>query len=285
MLSGRLFRAFLVPLTAAGLAQGCATGSTDDGLGTSGSTTSGSSGGGTGGSSSTSSGVASSSSSSASSSTSSTSSTSSASSTSSTSSASSTSGGSTCSIGHLLISQIRSRGAGGAADEFVELYNPTASPVTLDTNWKIEARSSSSTSYSDRWTGTGKVIPAYGHFLITGTGYTQTPASDESLSTGITDATSLLLVQGTTNVDAVCYGYDATTNGTFTSDTTYTCAGTPADNLPHDNSTSATSDTDVSITRKPGGTGGNCTDTGDNSSDFAATAPAAPMSTASPPTP
>jgi hypothetical protein len=92
-------------------------------------------------------------------------------------------------------------------------------------------------------------------------------------------------VQGTTDVDAVCYGYDATTKTTFTSDTTYTCAGTPADNLPHKDSTSGTSDTDVSITRKPGGAGGNCTDTGDNASDFATTMPAAPMNTASPPTP
>jgi Lamin Tail Domain len=281
MLYGRLFRAFYVPLTAAALAQGCATGSTDDGLvgpgGQPGSTSSSSTGGGGGGSTS--------SSSSSTSSTSATSSTSSASSTSSTSSSSSSSGGTTCSIGHLLISQIRSRGAGGASDELVELYNPTASPVTLDTTWKIEARSDSATSYSSRWTGTGKVIPAHGHFLITGTGYTQAPAFDDNLSTGITDASSLRLVQGTTNVDAVCYGYDATTKGTFTGDATYTCAGTPADNLPHDNSASATSDADVSITRQPGGAGGNCTDTGDNAADFATTTPAAPMSTASPPTP
>jgi hypothetical protein len=43
--------------------------------------------------------------------------------------------------------------------------------------------------------------------------------------------------------------------------------------------------TDASIERKPGGAGGNCTDTGDNASDFTAQTPATPMSTASPPTP
>jgi hypothetical protein len=190
-----------------------------------------------------------------------------------------------CTIGHLVISEIRSRGAGGAADEFVELYNPTATPVTLDSTWKLEARSNAANNYTGRWTGTGKVIPAYGHFLIAGTTYTQAPAADEALSTGITDATSLRLLQATMTVDAVCYAFDAATQMPFVTDATYTCAGTPMSNLPHDNTTAGASNSDVSIERKPGGAGGNCTDTGDNSADFAQQAPATPMSSQSPPTP
>jgi hypothetical protein len=191
----------------------------------------------------------------------------------------------TCTIGHLVISEIRSRGAGGAADEFVELYNPTAAPVTLDSTWKIEARSNSATSYTGRWTGTGKVIPAHGHFLIAGTGYVQSPAGDEALSTGITDATSLRLLQATTTVDAVCYAFNAASQMPFVTDATYTCSGTPMSNLPHDNTTAGASNSDVSIERKPGGVGGNCTDTADNAADFAQQAPATPMSSQSPPTP
>jgi hypothetical protein len=192
-------------------------------------------------------------------------------------------GGGGCSINHLVISEVRSRGAGGASDEFIELYNPTSSPVTLDANWTLQSRSATGTTYSTRWKGAGGVIPAHGHFLIVGLAYTQSPAKDASLSSGITDAASIILRQGTTTIDALCYAYDATTQAAF--DATFQCAGTPVSNLPHDNQSSTTSNVDVSIERKPGGAGGNCTDTGDNAADFATTTPATPMSSTSPPTP
>ncbi|APR83120.1 Metal dependent amidohydrolase [Minicystis rosea] len=190
--------------------------------------------------------------------------------------------GGTCNATSVLISEIRSRGAAGAGDEFVELYNPTNAAITLDNTWKLEARSNTNTSYSSRWVGTGKVIPAHGHFLIAFTGYTQTPAADEKLSTGITDATSLRLMHGSTKADAVCYAFDATTSMPFTSDATYTCEGTPVTN-PHNNTTG--SNTDASIERKPGGTAGNCGDTGDNAADFTILMPANPQSSQSAPTP
>jgi cysteine-rich repeat protein len=187
-----------------------------------------------------------------------------------------------CTVAHLLISEIRSRGAGGAADEFVELYNPTSAPVTLDATWKLEGRSNAASSYTSRWTGTGKVVPPHGHFLVAGTAYTEMPAADEALSTGITDATSIRLSQSGTVVDAVCYAFDAASKAPFTTDPTYTCEGMPATN-PHDNTTAT--NTDASIERLPGGALGNCTDTGDNASDLATIMPAAPQSSQSPPTP
>jgi hypothetical protein len=190
--------------------------------------------------------------------------------------------GGACTATNVLISEIRSRGAGGASDEFVELYNPTTSPITLSNAWKLEGRSNTATSYTARWTGSGKIIPAHGHFLIAGTAYTEMPAADEALSSGITDATSLRLSQSGAVVDAVCYAFDATSQMPFTSDATYTCEGTPVTN-PHNNATST--NTDASIERKPGGAGGNCTDTGNNSADFAALMPANPQSSASPATP
>lgn len=139
--------------------------------------------------------------------------------------------------------------------------------------------------YNKRWTGSGKVIPAHGHFLIAFTGYTQSPAADEELSTGITDATSLRLLHSGNKVDAVCYAYSATTQMPFTTDATYDCEGTPADNLPHNNGNTAASNADVSIERKPGGVAGNCTDSGNNAADFTSQAPATPMNSMSPPTP
>ena len=267
----------------------CGGGSSTSSSSSSSSSTSSSSG--TSTSSSTSASSATSSSTSASSTTSSTTSASSTtssttSSTSTSSSSSTSSSGGVCGIGHMVISQVRSRGAGGAADEFIELWNPTASPITLDNTWKIRDRSTSATIYTTRWTGTGTVIPAYGHYLITGTAYTESPAGDKAIIGGITDASNIILVQGTTNVDVLCYAYDTASQAILTDPTKgYTCAGTPADNTPHNNGTSGASNSDVSLVRKPGGSGGNCTDINVSSSDFAKETPAIPHSTASAATP
>jgi hypothetical protein len=182
----------------------------------------------------------------------------------------------------LVISEVRSRGVGGGSDEFVELYNPSTDPVTLDVSWTLDGRSDTATSYSARWTGTGKIIPAHGHFLLTGSAYTQQPAADESLLTGITDATALRLSHAGVVVDALCYGFDATTLMVFVNDPTYVREGMPAMNA-HDNT--AGTNVDESIERKPGGTAGNGRDTNDNATDFAALTPSNPQDSASAPAP
>lgn len=188
-----------------------------------------------------------------------------------------------CLVTHLLISEVKSRGVNGAADEFIELFNPTAAPITLSNAWSIEGRSSTATSYTSRWTGTGMTIPAFGHFLIGGSAYVSSPGVDESLAAGITDASSLRLVQSSVTIDAVCYAFDATIAAVFTNDATYTCEGPPMAQNPHDNTNST--NTDSSIERKPGGSNGNCTDTDQSAADFAVTAPSTPQSSQSPPTP
>jgi hypothetical protein len=199
------------------------------------------------------------------------------------SSSSSAGGTAACAIGHMLISEIRSRGAGGATDEFVALFNATGSAVTLDASWVLEVRGAADSGYRAHWTGTGTSVPAWGHFLIAGTGYSEAPAEDQALVSGIVDAASLRLVHAGTTVSAVCYAYSAATQAAF--DATFTCAGTPVSNLPHDDVASAAGDVDTSIARRPGGAAGNCTDTGDNAADFVAESPATPESSASPPTP
>ncbi|MEP7123036.1 MAG: hypothetical protein ABJE95_19065 [Byssovorax sp.] len=192
-----------------------------------------------------------------------------------------------CANDHLMISEIRSRGTTPmmtAVDEFIELYNPTAADVVLDSSWTIEARSTTSASYGVRWTGTGKTIPTHGHFLIANTGYVQMPTKDDSsASSGITDASSVVLKKTAVVIDAVCYGFNAATKATL-GGVGYVCEGAPADNLPHNN-TPGVGDADVSIQRLPGGALGNCIDTGDNAADFFTTTPAAPQSSASAKTP
>ncbi len=189
-----------------------------------------------------------------------------------------------CAGDHLMISEIRSRGLAGSTDELVELYNPTAAPITLDAAWTIMSRSTGAMNYALRWTGTGKVIPSHGHFLIThATGYTQQPPGDEALKSSITDATSLELLNTGAVVDAVCYAFSAGTKATLMG-AGYVCEGAPADNLPHKDS-GGVGDADVSIQRRPGGALGNCIDTGDNAADFVTTMPAEPQNSMSAPTP
>jgi len=191
-------------------------------------------------------------------------------------------------IGHLLISEIRTHGPGGAADEFVELYNATSQSVLLDSLWSLEGRAVDPpvTSYTARWKGKGGTIPAYGHYLIAGSSGSYTgPPGDDKLSTGITDGASLRLLHNGSPVDAICY-YHANNFGMAGSFldvfNPYTCEGLPAPN-PHDG-TSGT-DTDVSLERPPGGTLGNCTDTNHNDTDFKMQSPSTPLGKSDAPTP
>ncbi len=190
-----------------------------------------------------------------------------------------------CTATNILISEIRSRGAGGAADEFVELYNPTNAAITLDATWKLDGRSNAATAYTNRWTGAaGKTIPAHGHFLLAGSSYTEMPTADGVLQ-GITDATALRLTHSGAVVDTVCYAFDATSALPYSTDATYGCEGTAISTNPHNNMAGATSTIDASIERKPGAALGNCTDTGNNAADFIVTMPANPQNSSSAATP
>jgi hypothetical protein len=187
---------------------------------------------------------------------------------------------------HVVLSEIRSRGPGGASDEFVELYNPTSQPVTLDNTWKLEVRSATAASYSTRFTGAGQVIPAHGHFLLNGSAYAGAVTPDAKLSSGITDAASVRLSHGGAVVDAVCYQYNATTLAALTDPAkAYSCRGTPVSNLPHNDGSSVASNSDASLERKPGGAAGNAGDTGDSATDWQSLKPSAPQNTQSAATP
>jgi hypothetical protein len=191
----------------------------------------------------------------------------------------------TCTLTYVVISQVKSRGAGGASDEFVELYNPTDAGVTLDSTWSLTVRSSASSSYSPRWSGTGQVMPARGHLLIGGSAYAGSVTVDGTLSSGITDEGSLVLSHNGTGVDALCYAFPNDAGMLFVFDSSYTCEGLPANNQPHDNTIAGMSNSDVSLERRPGLMLGNCIDTNSNAADFTSLPAAVPHDLASSPTP
>lgn len=58
--------------------------------------------------------------------------------------------------GHVVISEVCVRGAGGAFDEFVELYNPTDSEIHLS-GWKLQYKSATGTEWRNK---AGEGLPA-----------------------------------------------------------------------------------------------------------------------------
>ncbi|PWT94041.1 MAG: hypothetical protein C5B55_03335, partial [Blastocatellia bacterium] len=93
--------------------------------------------------------------------------------------------------GQLIISEFRLRGPNGASDEFVEFYNTTGSPLTVEA---ADASSGLALAASDGVircvVPNGTVIPTAGHYLCVnsvGYAYDAYPAGDGTTATG--DAT------------------------------------------------------------------------------------------------
>jgi hypothetical protein len=154
---------------------------------------------------------------------------------------------------NVVISEFRTRGPNGAADEFVELYNPTSTPVNVS-GWKILG-SNSAGSTSARYTiPSGITLQSGQHYLIVGSAYSNILVPGDSgatLSSGITDdgGIALSLADGTTIVDQVGMSSgSAYKEGTVLQP--------------------RTGNIDQSYERKLGGTNGNCLDFGNNSFDF-----------------
>jgi hypothetical protein len=191
------------------------------------------------------------------------------------------------------LSQVKTRGALGADDEWVEIYNPGMAPVTFDSGWSVKVRGAepsmlvcAAAPYAVRFVGGGQTILGHGHILYANSaGFSEsaTTGADGIYSTGIPDAASVLLLHGTTVVDALCFYYNVATKAELSCVTNpYICAGMPVMN-PHDED--AGTDTNASLERKPGGALGNTMDTQDNANDFATRATADPHDLMSPTTP
>jgi hypothetical protein len=170
----------------------------------------------------------------------------------------------------VVISEVRSRGPNGADDEFIEIYNPTTANVTLGATWTLTFQDSSCSASTTLYTFTGQVVPAHGHILIGGSGYMDATVTVDATYTGlISDAGNVVLRRNGAAVDSLVYQYNAATLAADLACVGMSFEGAPALN-PHDET--STSNTATSLDRKPGGVGGNGTDTNDNTADFASIA-------------
>ena len=169
--------------------------------------------------------------------------------------------------GQLLISEFRTRGPAGAADEFIEIYNPTTSTLPIG-GLKIRASNSSGT-ISDRVTlAAGTNLGPGCHYLVangSSSGYSGPVAPDQTYNTGLTDDGGIALTgsNGTRVIDAVgmSAGSAVKEGATLTP-----LSGTA----------------NQSYERKPGARFGNGVDTNNNAADFILTTPGNPQNLSSP---
>ncbi len=157
--------------------------------------------------------------------------------------------------GQVLISEFRTRGPNGAADEFVEIYNPTTSALVIG-GLKLRGSNASGIT-NDRVTIlAGTTLGSGCHYLVANstatTGYSGSTPADQTYTTGITDDGGIAITRsnGTSLIDAV--GMSA---GSAYKE------GNPL--------TPLSANASQSYERKPGGMSGNGTDSNNNTNDFA----------------
>ncbi len=180
--------------------------------------------------------------------------------------------------GQVLISEFRLRGASGAADEFVELYNNTDAAITVSTadgsdGWALDAsQSDGTTRLTIATVPVGTVIPARGHYLLAAQSYSlnsratadffYTPAAGQ---TDVADNTGLAL-------------YSTSNRANFALANRLDAAGFTGAPAPDREGTGlapiAINDADYSYVRGIiGATSGNLLDTNNNTNDFTLVSP------------
>lgn len=112
---------------------------------------------------------------------------------------------------HIVISEVQTSSATDAAKEFVELFNPTDSPVTID-GWIVEYASATGTTWSKKATLNG-VVAAHGFYLVATSGYL---LADAPMSSGLASTGGHLRIKdmGGAVVDLVGWGTAINPEGT-----------------------------------------------------------------------
>ena len=167
----------------------------------------------------------------------------------------------------VVISEFRTRGPNGAADEFVEIFNLSGSTVSL-AGWTLRGSNNAGTTAIRATVPAGTSLPAGCHYLFTNSSLSGGPYSgavpgNQAFTTGITDDGGVAILDGAAViVDQV--GMSA--GSAYKEGTTLAPLITSVDR---------------GYERLPGGVNGSSTDTDDNASDFQLLTPSQPENSSS----
>ncbi len=159
----------------------------------------------------------------------------------------------TSSLTHLVISEFRTMGPGGANDEFVEIYNPTSNWVDIS-GWIISGSNNDGSSVQTRATIPASTILRSGqYYLVANNGYTGTVTANLKYGTSIADDGGIALI-GLSDQ---------------TSDEVGMSLGlTPGSAYQEGKTLSKLTDASRTYERRDGGNSDSCKDTNDNFTDF-----------------
>lgn len=168
--------------------------------------------------------------------------------------------------GHLLISEVMAGGA-SASDEFVEIYNPTATTLPLEGLELIYVSASGATvTRKGEWPAGAPGIPPGAHLLVANEAGAFASLADLTYANGLATtggSVALRIRDATTAIDAVGWGTAASA----------WLEGSPAPAVAAGHS----------LERLPGGPAGSGQDTDQNLADFVDRAAPDPQNAASPP--
>ena len=161
---------------------------------------------------------------------------------------------------HLLISEARTRGDAGSTDDFIEITNPTGSPIPLQ-GFELLGRSASGVDTErQKWLGAAQMLAPGAHVLVAGEGFDDGATPDEVLASNESLGEDTVLVLRDPRgelVDSLCLCAQSCANGDWS-----TCPGAPIEN-PNVAPNGDKLDLDRSVVRDP-----ECRDS-DTPADFA----------------
>ncbi len=183
---------------------------------------------------------------------------------------------------HLVISEILIDGVNESSastnDEFVEIYNPTAAPIDVS-NWTIDYRSASSTSFNNKYTfPSGAIIQSHKFYLFGGGGVSNRDNSAESVLLGLGNTGGGVFIRNSTGTTIDLIGWGTAIAGNYEG----SVATKPAQGVSLERkANSASSSTTMGI----GGSDeleGNGYDTDNNANDFVVRQTPQPQNSSSP---
>lgn len=154
---------------------------------------------------------------------------------------------------NILISEFRTRGPSGGNDEFVEIWNNSASPVNIG-GYTLRGSNNAGTNSVRATVPAGTILNAGCYYLFfnstAGTGYSGGTPGNSGYATGITDDGGIAIA----DAGAVILDMVGMSAGSIYKEGTI-LATTPVSQ-------------NQSYERKPGGGSGNSLDTNNNANDF-----------------